>query len=42
MKDELYQGKVKQYDATKGFGFIGSEQGDVFFHISDFFCLYLQ
>lgn len=36
MKDELYQGKVKQYDATKGFGFIGSEEGDVFFHISDF------
>lgn len=36
MKDELYQGKVKQYDAAKGFGFIGSEEGDVFFHISDF------
>ncbi|ANF82354.1 cold-shock protein [Acinetobacter sp. NCu2D-2] len=36
MKDELYQGKVKQYDAAKGFGFIGSAEGDVFFHISDF------
>ena len=36
MKDELYQGKVKQYDSAKGFGFIGSEEGDVFFHISDF------
>ena len=36
MKDELYQGKVKQYDASKGFGFIGCAEGDVFFHISDF------
>ncbi|AYA02697.1 cold shock domain-containing protein [Acinetobacter sp. WCHAc010034] len=36
MKDEVYQGKVKQYDPAKGYGFIGSEEGDVFFHISDF------
>lgn len=36
MKDELYQGKIKQYDPAKGFGFIGSAEGDVFFHISDF------
>jgi cold shock protein len=36
MKDELYQGKVKQYDSAKGFGFIGCAEGDVFFHISDF------
>ena len=36
MKDELLQGKVKQYDAAKGFGFIGYADGDIFFHISDF------
>ena len=36
MKDELYQGKIKQYDPAKGFGFIGCAEGDVFFHISDF------
>lgn len=36
MKDELYQGKVKQYDTAKGFGFISFVEGDVFFHISDF------
>ena len=36
MKDELYQGKIKQNDPAKGFGFIGSAEGDVFFHISDF------
>jgi cold shock CspA family protein len=36
MKDELQQGKIKQYDATKGFGFIGTAEGDIFFHISDF------
>ncbi|MFW1753920.1 cold shock domain-containing protein [Acinetobacter wanghuae] len=35
-KDELHQGKVKQYDPAKGFGFIGTIEGDVFFHISDF------
>ena len=36
MKDELLQGKIKQYDPAKGFGFIGTTDGDVFFHISDF------
>ena len=36
MKDELYQGEIKQYDPAKGFGIIGSAEGDVFFHISDF------
>ncbi len=36
MKDELYEGKIKQYDPAKGFGFIGCAEGDVFFHISDF------
>lgn len=36
MKDELYQGKIKQYDPAKGFGFIGCAEGDIFFHISDF------
>lgn len=36
MKDELQQGKIKQYDPEKGFGFIGTPEGDVFFHISDF------
>ena len=36
MKAEQYQGKVKQYNADNGFGFISSPEGDVFFHISDF------
>ena len=36
MKSEQYQGKVKQYNADKGFGFISSPEGDVFFHISDY------
>ena len=36
MSSEQYQGKVKQYNAEKGFGFISSPEGDVFFHISDF------
>ncbi|MGD9700202.1 cold shock domain-containing protein [Acinetobacter sp.] len=36
MKDELHQGKIKKYDPEKGFGFIGSAEGDIFFHISDF------
>lgn len=36
MKDEVQQGKIKQYDPAKGFGFIGSAEGDIFFHISDF------
>lgn len=36
MKQEFYTGKVKQYDPEKGFGFIGTAEGDIFFHISDF------
>ncbi|CAB1216503.1 cold-shock protein [Acinetobacter bouvetii] len=36
MKDELHQGKIKKYDPEKGFGFIGTAEGDIFFHISDF------
>lgn len=36
MKSEQYQGKVKQYNPEKGFGFISCEEGDLFFHISDF------
>ena len=36
MKDELLQGKIKQYDPARGFGFIGTANGDIFFHISDF------
>jgi len=28
-------GRVKWYDKTKGFGFIESSEGDVFFHFSD-------
>lgn len=36
MKDELLQGKIKQYDPEKGFGFIDTTEGDIFFHISDF------
>ncbi|APR71103.1 cold shock domain-containing protein [Acinetobacter haemolyticus] len=36
MKQEFYQGKVKQYNPDKGFGFIATAEGDVFFHISDF------
>ncbi|ENV36353.1 cold shock domain-containing protein [Acinetobacter venetianus] len=36
MKQDFYQGKVKQYNPDKGFGFIGTTEGDVFFHISDF------
>lgn len=37
MKAEFLNGKVKQYNPEKGFGFIAvPEQDDVFFHISDF------
>ena len=36
MKSEILQGKVKQYHADKGFGFIVAEGQDIFFHISDF------
>ena len=36
MKQEFYHGKVKQYNADKGYGFISSSEGEIFFHISDF------
>ena len=36
MKLEVQQGKIKQYDAERGFGFIGGLEEDIFFHISDF------
>lgn len=36
MKAEFQQGKIKQYNADKGFGFIGGVGQDLFFHISDF------
>ena len=36
MKPEFQQGKIKQYDADRGFGFIGGVEQDIFFHISDF------
>lgn len=37
MKQEFQQGKVKQYNSEKGFGFISMfEHPDIFFHISDF------
>ena len=31
MTSEQYQGKVKQYNPEKGFGFISSPEGEVFF-----------
>jgi len=31
MKQEFYTGKVKQYDPEKGFGFIGTVEGDIFY-----------
>ena len=36
MKSEFQQGKIKQYNSEKGFGFIGGLEQDIFFHISDF------
>ncbi|SPL71025.1 cold shock domain-containing protein [Acinetobacter stercoris] len=36
MKPEFQQGKIKQYNSEKGFGFIGGLEQDIFFHISDF------
>lgn len=36
MKAEFQQGKIQQYNADKGYGFVSSSEGDVFFHISDF------
>ena len=35
MKSEFQQGKIKQYNSEKGFGFIGGLEQDIFFHISD-------
>lgn len=34
-KAETKKGNVKWFDKTKGFGFIGSSAGDVFFHHND-------
>jgi len=36
MKQEFYHGKVKQYNPEKGFGFIATTEGEIFFHISDY------
>ncbi|ENW08928.1 cold shock domain-containing protein [Acinetobacter beijerinckii] len=36
MKQEFYHGKVKQYNPEKGFGFIATAEGEIFFHISDY------
>ena len=36
MSNETYQGKIQQYNADKGYGFITSPEGELFFHISDF------
>lgn len=36
MSNETYQGKIQQYNADKGYGFITSAEGELFFHISDF------
>lgn len=33
---EQYKGKIIKFDPEKGFGFISSSEGDIFFHISDF------
>lgn len=30
------KGKIKKFNPIKGFGFIGTEEGDIFFHVSDF------
>jgi CspA family cold shock protein len=34
-EEDREKGRVKWYDKTKGFGFIESSEGDVFFHFSD-------
>lgn len=36
MSNETYQGKIQQYNSEKGYGFITSPEGELFFHISDF------
>lgn len=36
MKSEFQQGKIRQYNADKGYGFIATSEEDIFFHISDF------
>ena len=36
MKSEFHQGRIKQYNADRGFGFIDGLEQDIFFHISDF------
>ena len=36
MSNETYQGKIQQYNSDKGYGFITSPEGELFFHISDF------
>ena len=36
MKVQFHQGKIRQYNSEKGFGFIAMPEQDVFFHISDF------
>lgn len=36
MSNETYQGKIQQYHADKGYGFITAPEGELFFHISDF------
>ena len=36
MKVQFHQGKIRQYNSEKGFGFISMSDQDVFFHISDF------
>ena len=36
MKSEFQQGKITQYNADKGYGFITTPEQDIFFHISDF------
>lgn len=33
---ERFKGKVKWFHAIKGYGFIETKDGDLFFHISEF------
>ncbi len=32
----MLKGKIKYFNELKGFGFIASNEGDIFFHISDY------